>query len=71
MPNRLVDYHIGRLADKDPAVRLKAINELRLLGDSAALEALERIFHADENLEVRRAAQAAGREIFLKNQSKP
>ncbi len=68
MPDRrLVEYHIERLKNKNPEVRLKAINELRLLGDPAALEALEQVYKTDEEVEVRKAAQAAGREIFLKN----
>ena len=67
MPDkRLVDYHIGRLQDKSPAVRLKAINELGLLGDPVALEILQDIFQNDPDPEVRKAAQRAGRSIFLK-----
>ncbi|MGQ9889695.1 MAG: HEAT repeat domain-containing protein [Aggregatilineales bacterium] len=63
---QLVHYHIARLKDKNPAVRLKAINELALLGDPEALEALEAVFQQDPNSEVKKAAQAAGRAIFLK-----
>ena len=66
MPNRVVDYHIGRLKDKSPDVRLKSINELKLIGDAAALEPLEQLFHTDSDPEVRKAAQIAGRDIFLK-----
>jgi HEAT repeat protein len=66
MANRVVDYHIGRLKDKSPEVRLKSINELKLLGDPAALEPLEQVFHNDPEPEVRKAAQAAGLEIFIK-----
>lgn len=65
--NRVVAYHIERLKDKNPEVRMKSITELRLIGDVAALEALEKVFRTDEDLEIRKAAQAAGREIFLKN----
>ncbi len=64
MTSRLVEYHIQRLSDKDPAVRLRSINELRLLGDPAALPALERVFRSDDDPEVRKAAQRAGREIY-------
>lgn len=67
MVSRLVEYHIQRLNDKDPAIRLKAINELRLLGDPAALPALERVFRNDSDPEVRKAAQRAGREIYEKS----
>jgi HEAT repeat protein len=72
MPDRrLVEYHIERLKNKNPEVRLKAINELRLLADPAALEALEQVYNTDEEVEVRKAAQAAGREIFLKSKQQP
>lgn len=64
--NRLVNYHIGRLQDKNPGVRLKAIHELALLADPAALESLQDVFRNDPDPDVRRAAQDAGRSIFLK-----
>jgi HEAT repeat protein len=70
MANRVVDYHIGRLKDKSPEVRLKSINELKLLGDPAALEPLEQVYRNDPEPEVRKAAQAAGLEIFLKQKQK-
>ena len=70
MPNRLVEYHIMRLQDKSMEVRLKSINELRLLGDPAALEPLEQLYRTDPEPEVRQAAQEAGREIFVKNRNK-
>ena len=63
---RIVAYHIGRLQDKSVPVRLKAINELALLGDPEALEALQTVFKRDPDAEVRKAAQEAGRTIFLK-----
>jgi HEAT repeat protein len=66
---RLVVYHIGRLQDKNPQVRLKAISELALLGDAEALDALQNVFKNDPDVEVRRAAQEAGRSIFLKQQN--
>ncbi|MDX1991483.1 MAG: HEAT repeat domain-containing protein [bacterium] len=64
---KLVDYHINRLKDKNPDVRLKAIRELELLGDAGALEALKSVFEQDEDVDVRKAAQEAGRVIFLKH----
>lgn len=67
MTSRLVEYHIQRLSDKDPQVRLRSINELRLLGDPAALPALEQVFRNDSDPEVRKAAQRAGREIYDKH----
>jgi HEAT repeat protein len=63
---KLVEYHIGRLRDKNPDVRLKAIGELALLADADALEALESVFKNDTNSDVRKAAQEAGRAVFLK-----
>ena len=70
MPN-LLEYHIGRLKATSVEVRLKSIAELRLLGDAAAMAPLEQVFRTDPEPEVRKAAQEAGREIFVKhNQSK-
>lgn len=66
---RLVAYHISRLKDKSADVRLKAIKELELLGDSDALEPLQDVYKNDSELQVRKAAQEAGRSIFLKNQA--
>lgn len=66
---QLVHYHIARLKDKNPAVRLKAINELALLGDPEALAALEAVFQQDPDAEVKKAAQTAGRAIFLKQRA--
>jgi HEAT repeat protein len=64
---RVVAYHIARLRDKNPEVRLKAIRELELLADADALEPLRELFRQDSSAEIRRAAQEAGRVIFLKN----
>jgi HEAT repeat protein len=69
MPN-LLEYHLARLKDKNSEVRLKSINELRLLADPAAMEPLEQVFRTDSDPEVRKAAQEAGREIFIKQKSK-
>lgn len=62
---RLVDYNIGRLRDKNPAVRVKSIGELRLLNDPAGWEAIEQLYKADQDLEVRQAAQAALVDYYL------
>lgn len=64
---RVVEYHINRLTDKNPETRLKSIKELELIGDVAALDVLQEIYKSDEDVEVRKAAQAAGRSIYLKN----
>jgi HEAT repeat protein len=66
---RVVEYHISRLKDKNPDVRIKAIKELELLADPAALEPLRDLYDNDDNIDVRKAAQAAGRTIFLKTRS--
>ena len=68
MPN-LVEFHLLRLQDKSAEVRLRSINELRLLGDPVALEELERLYRTDPDPEVRKAAQLAGRELFQKKKS--
>jgi len=67
---KLVEYHVSRLKDKNPDVRIKAIQELELLEDAESLEALQQVFENDTDEEVRRAAQQAGREIFRKNRAK-
>lgn len=66
--DRLVNYHMNRLKDKNADVRLSAIEELRKLGRIEALDALKDLFQTDPDEEVRKAAQSAGREIFVKNQ---
>lgn len=64
---KLLEYHIARLKDKRPEIRLQSIQELVLLNDVGALEALRDVFDSDADVEVRKAAQEAGRTIF-KNQ---
>ncbi len=67
MPDkRLIEFHLARLEDKSPAIRLKAIEELKLLGDTGTLDKLQEIFENDPDIEVRKAAREAGRAIFLK-----
>ncbi len=63
---RIVAYHISRLQDKSVEVRLKAINELSHLADQEALDALRSVFEKDSDVSVRKAAQEAGRAVFLK-----
>lgn len=63
---RIVNYHISRLQDKSRDVRLKAIAELALLPDMDAFKALQSVFENDDDIEVRRAAQEAGRAVFIK-----
>jgi HEAT repeat protein len=59
-----VEYHISRLKDKNVEVRLKAIKELELLGHPDALDALKDVVTNDADIDVRKAAQEAGRVIY-------
>ncbi len=68
LKKKLVIYHLARLKDKSADVRLKSIRELAELGDPEALDTLQEMFRSDPDLEVRKAAQEAGRTIFIKNQ---
>lgn len=63
---RIVAYHISRLQDKSVEVRLKAISELSHMADQEALDALQAVFENDGDVSVRKAAQEAGRAVFLK-----
>jgi hypothetical protein len=65
---KLVAYHLGRLQDRNAAVRLGAITELALIGDPDALDTLQAIYKTDPDPEVRKAAQDAGRKLFLNRQ---
>ena len=65
---KLVTYHIARLKDRRADVRLNAIHELAELGDPEALSALQELYKTDSDLEVRKAAQEAGRLLFIKQQ---
>lgn len=67
---KIVQYHISRLRDRQREVRLASIRELEEMGDSDALEPLQNVFLSDTDIEVRRAAQAAGRNIFLKSRGR-
>jgi HEAT repeat protein len=67
---RIVEYHISRLKDKSPEIRIKAIQELVLLEDISAMDALQEVFKNDPDEDVRKAAQQAGRELFLKIKAK-
>lgn len=63
---KVIAYHISRLQDKNRDVRLKAIAELSHMADQEALTALRSVFENDEDKDVRKAAQEAGRAVFLK-----
>lgn len=66
---KLVAYHVGRLKDKNVEVRLKSIRELVELGDPEALDALQELYRTENDPDVRKAAQEAGRALFLKRKS--
>jgi HEAT repeat protein len=63
MPS-VIEFHISRLKDKNPQVRVKSARELGLLGDVSALEALEELFRTETDPEVRKAVQEAGRRLY-------
>jgi HEAT repeat protein len=67
---KILQYHIGRLRDRQREVRLASIRELEDMGDPDALEPLQNVFATDVDIDVRRAAQAAGRNIFLKSRGR-
>jgi len=67
---KLLEYHIGRLKDKRAEIRLQSIQELILLNDAGALEALRNVYATDGDAEVKKVAQEAGRIIFA-NQLNP
>lgn len=61
---------MGRLKDKSPDARINAIQELVLLEAYEAMPELEELFRTDPDEDVRKAAQKAGRELFLKQRAK-
>ncbi len=67
---RMIAFHLSRLQDKNPQVRIKSIEELVLLEAIQALNALEEVYRNDSDDVVRLAAQKAGRALFLKKKEK-
>ena len=67
---RMIAYHLARLEDKDPQVRIRSIEELALLEATTAYTALEALYRNDPDETVRKAAQKAGRTLFLKMKEK-
>ncbi len=63
---RLIAYHLARLNDKNPDVRIRSIRELALLEATEAYKTLEALYHSDPDPSVRQAAQEAGRTLYLK-----
>jgi hypothetical protein len=65
---RMIAFHLSRLEDKNPQVRIKSIEELVLLEATQTLETLESVYRNDADESVRLAAQKAGRILFFKKQ---
>ncbi len=63
---KLIAYHLHRLKDRDPQVRMDSIHELEELGSVKVLPALRQLFENDPIPEVRKAAQESGRKLYLK-----
>jgi vesicle coat complex subunit len=61
---RMIAFHLARLQDKNPEVRIRAIKELALLDATETYDTMEQLFRTDPDPEVRRAAQEAGRALF-------
>ncbi|MCC6805401.1 MAG: HEAT repeat domain-containing protein [Anaerolineae bacterium] len=71
-PNKkLVAYHIARLKDRNVDVRLSSIRELAELNDPDALDSLQETFRTDPDMDVRKAAQEAGRAIYVRQRQQP
>lgn len=66
--DKVLQFHISRLKDKNIDVLLRTIQELVKFGAAAedALPELERIFRTHEDTTVKKAAQLAGYEIYQK-----
>jgi hypothetical protein len=62
---RMIAYHMARLKDKNPEVRIKSIQELALLEATDAYSLLKDLYDNDPDTTVRKAAQEAGRKLYL------
>lgn len=62
--DRMIAYHIARMQDKNPDVRLRSIQELILLEAVQALDALEALYHNESDAVVREAARQAGLKLY-------
>jgi HEAT repeats len=67
---KILAYHIARLKDKNKQIRLQSIHELEQLNDTDALGVLQDVYKNDVDADVRKAAQDAGRTIFIANNAK-
>ncbi len=66
---RVIAFHIARLKDKSPEVRLKSIHELELLEAVEAFDALEELYRRESDPRVKEAARKLGRKLYLKRQA--
>lgn len=72
--DKVLQFHINRLKDRNQEVVLRTIEELIKFGAAAedALPALEQLFFTSEDTVVKKAAQIAGKEIHKKvKEAKP
>ncbi len=66
--DKVLQFHISRLKDRNQEVVLRTIEELIKFGAAAeeALPALEQLFRTSEDPLVKKAVQVAGKEIHQK-----
>ncbi len=67
---RMIAFHIARLKDKNPEVRLKSIRELELLNAVEAFSALEALYHNESDPAVKEAARKLGVKLFKQLRSR-
>lgn len=63
---KLINYHLSRLKNKSPEIRLSAIQELETIGNHDVLAILEQVYRTDIDEAVREAAQVSGRKLFVR-----
>ncbi len=69
--DKMIDFHISRLKDRQAEVLLRTIEELLKFGAKAerALPALEAVYKSATDPNVKEAAHRAGRTIFFATKS--
>lgn len=65
--DKIIDFHISRLKDKNPQVQLKSIEGLLALKEKAAraIDALRVCYENSDDEVVKKAARQAGFDIFM------
>lgn len=66
----LVENYIDRLKSGDVPARSEAIDRLEQLNADESLDILQKVYSSDDDAEVRRLAQKAGRTIFMNTRQK-